>query len=394
MHAGESANAHHLCRRLADKKLDVHVLTSTGNTGARDAGVSVHPIMHSWSWVEASRFARFVKRCAPDAVLLMYLGGMYNYHPMMTFAPTIVKRQFPRTLFVTRYESPFAGAAPKTTLAARVVRKLVVKVAGGADVAYDSGTLLRDSDHVIVLCEGHRTVLMEEWPKAREKMVVIPPPPNVVVCPEGDGAARRRGRARLGVGADDFVIAFFGYVYPKKGIETLLEAFQIVRRERSNARLVFIGGTIDLDAEVSGRYWDEMQRLCRELGVADKTTWTGAFKSDGEDASLYLRTADVCVLPLFNGIQLNNSSFSAMAAHGVPVITTRGPMTDDAFVDGENVLLCEPRDAAGLANRISALMHSEELRERLRSGVRKLADRWLSWDEAIAQTLAVLEPRR
>jgi len=393
MRAGESANAHQLCRHLADRNLDVQVLTSIGNTGAGDAGVTVHPIMRSWSWLEAPRFARFVRRCAPDAVLLMYIGVMYNYHPMVTFASTIVKRQFPRIPFVTRYESPFAGAAPRTTLAARMGRKLVLAVLGGTDVAYGSGTLLRDSDHVIALCEGHRTALADEWPRVLEKTVVIPPSPNVLVCPEDDGKARSRGRTRLGFGAEEFVIAFFGYVYPKKGIETLLEAFQIVRQDRGKARLVFIGGTIDLDAEISGRYWDEMQRLSRELGVADKTTWTGAFKSGGDEGSLYLRAADVCVLPLLKGVQLNNSSFSAMAAHGMPIVATRGTATDQVFVDGENVLLCEPRNAAALANKINALMDSEQLRERLRSGVSKLAQEWLSWDKGIARTLAVLGVR-
>jgi glycosyltransferase involved in cell wall biosynthesis len=394
MHAGESANAHHLCRHLATRGLDVHVLTSKGNVGAGDTGVVVHPVMQSWSWLEVPRLARFVKRCAPDAVLLMYLGGMYNYHPMMTFAPTIVRRRLPRASFVTRYESPYAGAAPRTTLTARAVRKLLVKTVGGPDVAYESGTLLRDSDHVIVLCEDHRAALTREWPAARTRIEVIPPPPNIRICPEADGAARRRGRDRLGVGPDDFVIAFLGYVYPKKGIETLLEAFQIVRRERNHVRLVFIGGTLDLDAEVSGRYWNEMQQLCRDLGVADTTIWTGAFKSDEEDASIYLRAADLCVLPLRNGVQLNNSSFSAMAAHGVPIITTRGPMTDHAFVDGENVLLCEARDAAKLAKTTEMAMDSEELRQRLRSGVSKLAREWLSWDTAIARTVALLEARR
>ena len=393
MRAGESSNAHHLCRHLASQNLDVQVLTSIGNTGAGDAGVTVHPIMKTWSWLEAPRFARFVKRCAPDAVLLMYIGVMYNYHPMITFAPTIVKRQFPGIPFVTRYESPYAGAAPRTTLAARIGRKFVVTVLGETDVAYTSGTLLRDSDHVIVLCEGHRTALVEEWPKAREKAIVIPPSPNVLVCPETDGTNRQKGRARLGVAPDEFVIAFFGYVYPKKGIETLLEAFQIVRRDRSKARLVFIGGTMDLDAEDSASYWDKMQQLCRELGIADQTTWTGAFKSDGEEGSQYLRAADVCVLPLLKGVQLNNSSFSAMAAHGMPIVTTRGPATDQVFVDGENVLMCDPGNAVALADRIKALMDSEQLRERLRSGVSKLAQDWLSWDKGIARTLAVLGSR-
>jgi len=394
MHAGESANAHHLCTRLVREGLDVHVLTSRGNVGAADAGVTVHPVMRRWSWREVPRLSRFVRRCAPDAVLLMYLGGMYKYHPMMTFAPTIVKRQLPRIPFVTRYESPFAGADPtSSTLTTRIVRRLVVKALGAADTGYDSGTLLRDSDHVIVLCEGHRTVLTEESARARDKIVVIPPPPNVRVSPEAPEAARQRGRARLGVAADDFLVAFFGYVYPKKGIETLLTAFAILRRERPRARLVFIGGTLDLDAEVSRRYWDDMQRLCAGLGVADRTTWTGSFNSDGDDASLYLRAADVCVLPLLAGVQLNNSSFSAMAAHGVAIVTTRGPMTDQAFVDGDNVLLCEPSDAPALAKGIRTLMDSEDLRERLRAGVTKLAHDWLSWDEAIARTMALLELR-
>jgi glycosyltransferase involved in cell wall biosynthesis len=107
-----------------------------------------------------------------------------------------------------------------------------------------------------------------------------------------------------------------------------------------------------------------------------------------------LRAADVCVLPLLKGVQLNNSSFSAMAAHGMPIVTTRGPMTDQAFVEGENVLFCEPTDAAAIADRIGALMDSEQLRERLRSGVTKLAQEWLSWETSIARTLAALQVRR
>jgi len=394
MHAGESANAHHLCTRLAQRGLDVHVLTSIGNSGADDAGVTVHPVMERWSWREVPRLRRFLAQCAPDAILLMYLGGMYQYHPMMTFAPTLARQVLPGVPFVTRYESPFAGAAPIAPgLTTRILRRAAAWAAGSG-VSYNSGTLLRDSDHVIVLCEGHRIVLVEDTPSVHDRIVVIPPAPNVRVSSEPAAHARVQGRAKLGVDPDDFVIAFFGYVYPKKGIETLLEAFQRIRRARTNARLVFIGGTIDLDAEVSGRYWDAMQQLCTELGVADRTVWTGAFKSDGEDASLYLRAADVCVLPLHAGVQLNNSSFSAMAAHGVPIVTTRGAFTDQAFVDGDNVLLCEPRDAAALALAIDRLIDDVSLRQRLQQGVSQLAHDWLSWDEAIARTTALFRTRR
>jgi glycosyltransferase involved in cell wall biosynthesis len=226
-------------------------------------------------------------------VLLVYLNAIYNYHPMMTFSPTLVRRLMPRVPFVTRYESPVGGAAPRTTLSARVGRKVVAAALGGKDILYSDGTLLRDSDRVIVLCEGHREVLAQRWPQIRDKVVVIPPPPNIVVSPEAAGSARTRGRALLGLAAEEFVIAFFGYVYPKKGIETLLEAFGVLSHDHPRARLVFIGGTLDIDSDVSGRYWDEMQQLCNALGIADRTLWTGAFSSDREEGSLYLRAADV-----------------------------------------------------------------------------------------------------
>jgi glycosyltransferase involved in cell wall biosynthesis len=390
MHAGESSNAHHLCRHLAGRNHEVHVLTSEANTGAGDPGIRVHPIMQTWSWLEAPRFTRFARQCAPDAVLLVYLNAIYNYHPMMTFSPTLVRRLMPRVPFVTRYESPVGGAAPRTTLSARVGRKVVAAALGGKDILYSDGTLLRDSDRVIVLCEGHREVLAQRWPQIRDKVVVIPPPPNIVVSPEAAGSARTRGRALLGLAAEEFVIAFFGYVYPKKGIETLLEAFGVLSHDHPRARLVFIGGTLDIDSDVSGRYWDEMQQLCRALGIADKTLWTGAFRSDREEGSLYLRAADVCVLPLLNGVQLNNSSFSALAAHGMPIVTTRGPATDRVFADGDNVLFFEARNAGALAEKLKFLMNNSQARERLRSGVGMLAREWLSWDRGIERTLATL----
>ena len=60
---------------------------------------------------------------------------------------------------------------------------------------------------------------------------------------------------------------------------------------------------------------------------------------------------------------------------------------------GENVLLVEPRDPAALAQAIGTLMQDDDLRHHLRDGVTKLAHEWLSWDEAIPRTVALLNPR-
>ena len=112
MHAGEASNAYFLAKRLADRKVEAHVLTTEGNTGGADSGITVHPIMRNWSWREMFRMRAFLRRCSPDAVLLMYLGKMYGYHPMITFAATISKHVLPQVPFVTRFENVFGEADP------------------------------------------------------------------------------------------------------------------------------------------------------------------------------------------------------------------------------------------------------------------------------------------
>ncbi|MCS6297075.1 MAG: glycosyltransferase family 4 protein [Nitrospira sp.] len=393
MHAGEATNTYHLCKQLVQRGIDVQVLTSVGNVGTADSRIHVHPIMQNWGWTELLRARTFLKRCAPDAVFLMYIGLMYKCHPMVTFLPTLSKKLFPNVPFVTRFESAFAGADPsKTGFLSRGFRKLMVRWAG-RDVVYSSGTLLRDSDSVIALCERHRAMLIEEWPPVRPKIALIPPPPNLFIASNDGGVARERGRKRLGVQPKDFVVTFFGYLYPIKGIETLLRAFATISAQRPEAKLLFIGGKVDLDVAGGASYFDEMQALAKTLHIDERTTWTGAFKSDEEDASLLLHASDVCVLPFLEGVQLNNSSFASMVAHGLPIIVTRGPLMDQAFIHGENVLTCEPKDHQAVAGLLLEVMDQADLRDRLRAGALKLAAEWFSWDTATEKTLAALRPR-
>ena len=110
MQAGEATNTYHLCRQLAARGVEVHVLTSVRNTGTDEGRVHIHPIVEKWGWPDLFRIRAFIKGCAPDAVFLMYIGLMYNFHPMVTFLPTLCKRLFPQMPFITRYESAFVGA--------------------------------------------------------------------------------------------------------------------------------------------------------------------------------------------------------------------------------------------------------------------------------------------
>jgi glycosyltransferase involved in cell wall biosynthesis len=123
------------------------------------------------------------------------------------------------------------------------------------------------------------------------------------------------------------------------------------------------------------------------LGIAESVVWSGEYSWDSDLGSAYLRAADVAVLPFDNGVDLNNSSFAAVAAHGLPTITTRGEAMEDVFIDDENVLLCSPRDPTALATAMERQLIDADLRRRLRAGIETLARDWFSWDINIDRTI-------
>jgi polysaccharide biosynthesis protein PslF len=388
MKAGEVDQAVHLCRRLTAKGLDVHVLTTEKNLASIDVPASIYPVMRDWSWSDLPMLARVIKRCSPDAVLLFYSGWIYGYHAMITFAPTLCKMLLPGVTFVTQFGIPDGAQPENASVLGKVARKGAVWLAGKREVDYNFGTLLRDSDRIIVFSEFHG-----DWLKSRAiglavKCLLIPPPPPVHLCAEDGGASRKTGRARLGAGDDDFIIAFFGYAYRNKGLETLVQAFSMLNGDPARRRLVFIGGRSD--SREGSSYAAEIVELCRELRVDDNVIWTGEYSWDSDEGSLYLRAADLCVLPFDDGVMLNRSSFAVAAAHGLPIVTTQGSKLESQFEDGKNIILCPPKDPARLAAAIESIANHPELRARLRKGALQLAENWFSWDKAIKRTIDAL----
>ena len=389
MRMGEATNASHVCQRLADRGLDVHVLTSTADAIVPDPRITVHPVMRTWSWSEVPRLVRFLKTCAPDVVYLMYLGWMYNHQFMSTFIPTIAKRVLPDARCVTRFEN-ISGAGPQTNSGvSRVLRKIIAACDRQGQVDYQFGTLLRDSDHIILLSARHEVDLEERLPGVGKKCALIPPPANMRMSDEQGGEARRRGRQMLALEPEEFAIAYIGFVYPGKGIETLLHSYKQVSVKHPHVRLVVIGGGLARQFPDQPNYLEDMHKLAEDLGIAGRVIWTGDYGWDSEDASLYLRAADAAVLPFDTGVKLNNSSFSSAAAHGLPIITTEPEGLEPQFLHEKNVYLCAPKSPEAMAQAVETLIGSEPLRRRLGEGALQLAREWYAWDSALDKTLAL-----
>jgi hypothetical protein len=113
----------HLCRRLADRGLDVHLLTSQGQSAGSPSSFAVHPLMRRWSWRELPRVGRLLRRLAPNAILLMYLGVLYGHHPMVTFLPTIARSIAPGARFVTQATNVWGSLPQRGSAGRRLLRR-------------------------------------------------------------------------------------------------------------------------------------------------------------------------------------------------------------------------------------------------------------------------------
>jgi FkbM family methyltransferase len=391
--APEANHALHLSEQLAKAGHTVHVLCKKGSIPATQQNIVVHPVMENWSWSGFSSLTKCIKGCRPDVVLLIYIGWVYHHHPMITFLPTICKSIFPDVPCVTQFEI-IDKAGPQQSFGVRALRKAMALWAGKDGVDWVFGTLLRDSVRTIVLSSPHKDRLIKHYPQGEEKSVIIPPPPIIRLCPDPPAIVRQQVRETIRAAERDFVLVYWGYIYPGKGLETLLKAFRIACRRNENMRLILVGGSLEItNATISSRdYYNMVHRLSETLGIADKITWTGHFNWDSDEGSRYLHAGDACVLPFDYGVTLNNSSLAAASTHGLPVISTELSVgRDEALEHGENIYLCRPRDPEMLAEAICLISESDDLRERLRVGALGLARDWYRWEATTERLVGVLE---
>ena len=380
--APEANHALHISECLAHSGHIVHVVCKKGSIAGTLPNIVVHPTIDEWAWSSLPNLVRELKECQPDVVLLIYIGWIYRHHPMITFLPSICKSALPGVPVVTQFEAvdddPLTRSVPS-----RIPRKMMGLWAGAKDSHWLFGTLLRDSARIIALSGPHRDRLSRQLPGVCERITLLPPPPLIRFCHDPADEARRRARRAIGARADDFVLAYWGYIYPGKGIETLLEAFRMVCTRMPNMRLVLVGGCLEIPtrAHECKRYYDMVRKLPETFGITEKVTWTGNFSWESDEGSLYLRGSDACVLPFDYGVTLNNSSLAAATTHRVPVIATEIPGgRDEALEHGRNVYLSRPKDPDALAEAIELVSGSREFQDQLRAGSVRLAQEWYAGD--------------
>ncbi len=147
-------------------------------------------------------------------------------------------------------------------------------------------------------------------------------------------------RRSLGLGVDQPVILFFGFVRPYKGLDVLIEAIPTVR-ENIPVHLLVVGEMWEDETD----YREQIQRL----SLSPAVTVVNRYVPD-EELGRYFGAADVVVLPYQSATQ--SAVVQLSFGFGKPVITTRVGGLAEAVHDEVNGLLVAPGNPQALADTI------------------------------------------
>lgn len=158
-------------------------------------------------------------------------------------------------------------------------------------------------------------------------------------------------------------VLYAGTLEPYQGVEQLVEAFAVVRREGVDARLVVVGGRGDQVAQLAGR--------AEALGIGADVRLEGPVVP--EAVAGYVSAAAVLVSPRLRGDNTPLKIFSYLRA-AKPILATRIP-SHTQIVDERAAMLVEPT-VDGLAAGLRRLLTDEPLRGSLAAGALALSSRY------------------
>lgn len=185
---------------------------------------------------------------------------------------------------------------------------------------------------------------------AKERLVeeVKVEPAKVHVVPHGsyegfypNYVSRHTARQYFSLADEDFVFLFFGNIKGYKGVDVLLEAFDGLRREQANARLLIAGRVFEPGtAELIQQYVDEHPGIIFHPGfIAD------------EDAQYYFNAADMMVLP-YRRILTSGAALLSLS-YRVPVLAPRTGLLPELIEEGKQGYLFDDYEAmAGLMRSV------------------------------------------
>lgn len=213
----------------------------------------------------------------------------------------------------------------------------------------------------VILVSPSAINLVSSLVKHHDKLVVIP-------CGVDTKLFRpKRLRGRLSKGP--FRVLYVGRFMPFKGLDTLIEAFYMLRRRWADVRLLLVG---------KGPTRELAEKKVEELRIMDQVEFLGQIPSRDDLVDIY-NSSDVFVLPSRSPAEGFGIVLLEAMACGLPVVATRVGGIPYVLGDGAYGKLVKPRDPHEMASALDQILSDGDQLSKLRDVSRDRA-RYFNWN--------------
>jgi D-inositol-3-phosphate glycosyltransferase len=236
-------------------------------------------------------------------------------------------------------------------------------------------------DHIFVHTEKMKRELISGFAISENKVSVIPFGINNTV-PNSELTVLE-ARKKLGLNGRDKTLLFFGNIAAYKGLEFLVEAFEIVAKSDKDLRLVIAGRPKGAED-----YWRGLLEKINRSVARSRMILKIEYVPDAE-TEIYFKAADVLVLPYTHifqsGVLFLGYSF------GLPALAADVGSLKDEIIEGRTGFVFAPENAPALARAIQNYFESDLYRQLnfRRKEIQDFANDRYSWGKVAAITTAV-----
>ena len=241
--------------------------------------------------------------------------------------------------------------------------------------------IYRAAEKIIVHSEYMKNKLANDFGVDREKVKVIPHG-NFDHYISGNPITKAEARSSLNLSEMDSVVLFFGYIREYKGLDLLLDAFEICMRKDKWLKLVIAGAPQSLEIE------NHYRRRIEQISTDDVIRFHAGFVP-AERVAVYFIASDVVALPYR---EIDHSGIVHLAySFARPLIATNVGDFSEVIEDGKSGYLLGENSAECLSEIILRAFSNRLRLEAMGNHARILSETRYSWLEIAKKTKEVYE---
>lgn len=310
------------------------------------AGVVVRRLPDRFGRRSRALLAAEIDRGSPSARLLVqYVPHALGWKGAnVPFCIWLARRRQPLWVMFHEVAYPFGATHTLAENALAIVTRRMAAI------------VARAADRIFVSIPAWRTVL-ERLARPAAAVSWLPVPSSVPVIPDALGV----DRVRAGISATAPIVGHLG-TYGRL-IRPMLVACVPRLLESTDCHLLLLG---------------RGSSTMRDALVSSHAEWARRIHAAGDlapdDLSRHVAACDVMLQPYPDGVSSRRTSVMVALAHGRPVVTTLGALSEPVWADADAAVLVSSDEPAGLALATAALLQQPSRRAGFAARGRALYD--------------------